>query len=69
MRSGRTRHLAVREGGEIVGIISLLDLVDLVVDEKQWSIDQLESYIRGGRARQLSEPMSNLFSHEAQATS
>ncbi len=64
MRSRRTRHLAVKEGGEIVGVISMLDLVDLVVEEKQWSIDQLESYIRGGRAARLSEPIVTVFNHE-----
>ncbi|BDG01355.1 CBS domain-containing protein [Anaeromyxobacter oryzae] len=67
MRSRRTRHLAVKEGGEIVGVISMLDLVDLVVEEKQWSIDQLESYIRGGRASQLSEPIVTMFHHERMA--
>jgi CBS domain-containing protein len=65
MRSRRTRHLAVQEGGEMIGVISMLDLVDLVVAEKQWSIDQLESYIRGGRARQLSEPIRTVFTTSA----
>lgn len=64
MRKHRTRHLLVKEGEALVGVISMLDLVDLVVEEKQWSIDQLESYIRGGRAWQLSAPMTTLFTHE-----
>ncbi len=63
MRTYHTRHLAVVESGEIVGVISLLDLVELVVEEKQWSIDQLESYIRGGRAAQLSAPIETVFTH------
>ncbi len=63
MRAHHTRHLAVVEGGEIVGVISLLDLVELVVEDKQWSIDQLESYIRGGRAEQLSAPLRTIFTH------
>ncbi|HVP66481.1 MAG TPA: CBS domain-containing protein [Anaeromyxobacteraceae bacterium] len=63
MRVHRTRHLAVVEGGEIVGVLSLLDLVSMVVEEKQWSIDQLESYIRGGRAAQLSSPSRTIFAH------
>jgi len=67
MRALRTRHLAVKDGGELVGVISMLDLVDLVVEEKQWSIDQLETYIRGGRAGQLSEPIRTVFSHERAA--
>jgi CBS domain-containing protein len=61
MRAHHTRHLAVVEGGEIVGILSLLDLVKMVVEEKQWSIDSLESYIRGGRAAQLSKPILPVF--------
>lgn len=63
MRARRTRHLAVSDGGEIVGIISMLDLVDLVVGEQQWDIDQLQSYIRGGRTHQLSEPITTIFQH------
>jgi CBS domain-containing protein len=69
MRARRTRHLAVKEGGEIVGLISMLDLVDLVVEDKQWSIDQLESYIRGGRALQLSQPIRTVFQHGQPAVS
>jgi CBS domain-containing protein len=61
MRLHHTRHLAVMEGGEIVGILSLLDLVTMVVEEKQWSIDLLESYIRGGRAAQLSTSIRPMF--------
>ncbi len=67
MRSRRTRHLLVREGEALVGVISMLDLVDLVVEEKQWSIDQLESYIRGGRTFQLSQPLTNMFNHQRAA--
>ena len=65
MRSARTRHLAVKEDGEVVGVVSMLDLVDAVVEEKDYRIDQLESYIGGGRTRQLSTPMSTLFAHGA----
>jgi CBS domain-containing protein len=64
MRTWRTRHLAVQEGGALVGVISMLDLVDLVVAEKQSSIDQLEAYIRGGRAQELSAPIRTVFHHE-----
>jgi CBS domain-containing protein len=63
MKHHHTRHLVVVDKGEIVGVISLLDLVELVVEEKQWSIDQLESYIRGGRAAQLSSPLLSVFTH------
>ena len=63
MRTRHTRHLAVRERDQIVGVISMLDLVGLVVEEKQWDIDQLESYIRGGRSGQLSQPLTTVFGH------
>jgi CBS domain-containing protein len=63
MRSRRTRHLLVTERGEIVGMISMLDLVDLVVEEKQCQVEELESYIRGGRALGLSQPTRTIFEH------
>jgi signal-transduction protein with cAMP-binding, CBS, and nucleotidyltransferase domain len=64
MRTLRTRHLPVAEMGEIVGVISMLDLVDLVVEEKQSEIESLESYIRGGRAQGLSQPTTTtIFTH------
>jgi len=53
MRCHRTGHLAVEEGGRIVGVISLLDLCDIVVEDREWSIKQLQSFIRGGRGKQL----------------
>jgi len=68
MRIHRTRHLAVVEGTEIVGVLSLLDLVAMVVEEKQWSIDQLESYIRGGRAAQLSAQIRPVFPRPAEVS-
>jgi CBS domain-containing protein len=61
MRFHHTRHLAVVENGEIVGVLSLLDLVRLVDQDKQWSIDQLECYIRGGRSGQLCAPIQPVF--------
>jgi CBS domain-containing protein len=61
MRFHHTRHLAVAENGEIIGVLSLLDLVAIVDQEKQWSIDQLECYIRGGRSCQLSAPIKPVF--------
>ncbi len=61
MRSHRTGHLAVEDAGEIVGVISLLNLSDLVVEDKEWKINQLQSYILGGHAQQLSQPITTLF--------
>jgi signal-transduction protein with cAMP-binding, CBS, and nucleotidyltransferase domain len=68
MRTQRTRHVLVKDGEEIVGVVSMLDLVDLVVEEKEWRIDQLESYIGGGRCRQLSaEPVCSMFDRRTSA--
>lgn len=63
MRNRQTRHLLVKEREEIVGMISMLDLVDLVVEEKQCQVEELESYIRGGRALGLSQPTRTIFEH------
>jgi CBS domain-containing protein len=47
MRDHVTRHLLVADGGKVVGVISMRDLVQLMLDEKQYAIDQLEAYIHG----------------------
>ncbi len=67
MRAHRTRHVLVRDGERILGVVSMLDLVDLVVGEKDWRIDQLESYIGGGRCGQLSRPVCSIFAARADA--
>jgi CBS domain-containing protein len=67
MRAHRTRHLLVRDGEEIVGVVSMLDLADLVVQEQERTIDQLESYIGGGRCRQLSTPVCTVFDRKSHA--
>lgn len=67
MRAHRTRHVLVKDGAEIVGVVSMLDLVDLVVEEQEYRIDQLESYIGGGRCSQLSAPVCSIFDRRVQA--
>jgi len=47
MRVHFTRHLLVAERSAVVGIISMRDLVQLMLDEKQWLIDELQIYISG----------------------
>jgi CBS domain-containing protein len=47
MRDHTTRHLLVEEGTEVVGVISMRDIIQLMIDEKEHLIGQLQSYIEG----------------------
>ena len=47
MRDHVTRHLLVGDAGEVGGIISMRDLVRLMLEEKEWLIGQLQSFIEG----------------------
>ncbi len=48
MSEKHIRHLPVVENGEVKGIISIGDVVKGVISEKDFHIDQLQNYIRGG---------------------
>jgi CBS domain-containing protein len=47
MRDHATRHLLVEEGGKVVGVVSMRDIIQLMLDEKQYVIEQLNTYISG----------------------
>jgi CBS domain-containing protein len=45
MTDGRFRHLPVVDGGTVIGMISIGDIVRALIEEQQQTIAQLESYI------------------------
>lgn len=49
MSKKHVRHLPVIEDGNLVGVISIGDVVTSVIAEKEYTIQQLENYIHGGR--------------------
>lgn len=46
MTERRIRHLPVIDDGQLVGLISVGDVVKAVMEEQRFMIEQLESYIR-----------------------
>ncbi len=49
MTENRMRHLPVMDGGQLIGLISIGDLVKATISEQQFVIEQLEHYISGQR--------------------
>jgi CBS domain-containing protein len=49
MTQHRLRHLPVVEGGQLLGLISIGDLVKDIISEQKFIIEQLERYIAGER--------------------
>jgi CBS domain-containing protein len=46
----RVRHLPVVDGGRMVGMISIGDLVNWIISAQNAAIEQMENYIMGGYA-------------------
>ena len=46
MSRNRVRHLPVLDGGKIVGLVSIGDLVNSQIADQKFVIEQLEHYIR-----------------------
>lgn len=47
MTEKRVRHLPVMDGGRLLGVISIGDLVKSIIEEQKFIIEQLERYISG----------------------
>jgi CBS domain-containing protein len=47
MRVHFTRHLLVEDAGKVIGVVSMRDVIQLMLDEKQFLIGQLNTYISG----------------------
>lgn len=50
MSENRLRHLPVLDGDDLIGLVSIGDLVKTTIAEQQFIIEQLENYISGERA-------------------
>jgi CBS domain-containing protein len=48
MTKHRMRHLPVMNGDDLLGMLSIGDLVKDIISEQQFIIEQLEHYIHGG---------------------
>ena len=49
MTQNRLRHLPVMDHGQLIGLVSIGDLVKATISEQQFIIEQLEHYITGQR--------------------
>ncbi len=47
MTARRVRHLPVIHDGQLLGIVSIGDLVKSIISDREFVIEQLEHYIRG----------------------
>lgn len=48
MTDKRFRHMPVLQGGKLIGVVSIGDLVKSIIDQQELTIEQLREYIGGG---------------------
>ena len=49
MTNKHVRHLPVIENGNLIGLVSIGDIVKTIISEHEYTIKQLENYITGSR--------------------
>lgn len=47
MTAGRFRHLPVLDGGKLVGIVSIGDVVKTRIEQQEQEVDSLKAYVAG----------------------
>lgn len=52
MSNSKARHLVVMDGEEIAGVVSMGDLVNAMIQEQAFEIEQLSSYLFSATGRQ-----------------
>ena len=53
MTEHRTRHLPAMDGGKLVGVISIGDVVKAIISDREFTIRELERYITGGHSSRV----------------